>query len=157
MRKIVLLIVLFVSLVDGDVFKKGKFGLGLALGTGYSHETSYTLVGVSANYFVVDNLDIGVAYRGWLGGTPAKNEFSLSSNYYFPLSRKLRPYAGAFIRDTFVSGYDDYLSYGARGGISMVTRNSYISLGYVYEEYSRKVFGYEVSTSYPEIIFGLSF
>lgn len=49
-KKIVLFVVFFVSLVHGDVFTKGKFGIGLALGTSYSYETSYTLVGVSVNY-----------------------------------------------------------------------------------------------------------
>lgn len=157
MKKVLVGLVLLSSLVNADIFSKDKMQFGVSLGAGYSYGNSYTLVGLSGNYFVVDNLSVGLSYRGWLGATPMQNELALSTNYFLPISQKFRPYVGAFIRETFVDGYDDFESYGARGGVAMVTKNSYVSIGYAYEQFSSCTYNDECSTSYPEIVFGLSF
>ncbi|MEN8303756.1 MAG: hypothetical protein ABFQ64_06785, partial [Campylobacterota bacterium] len=69
-----------------------------------------------------------------------------------------------FVRETFVD-YDyiansSYESYGARGGLAMnISKNSYMSLGYVYEEYGdcTETIYRECSSSYPELVFSLAF
>ena len=156
-KKVFLSLCLVSSFLNSDVFEKGKLGVGVTLGTSQSYNNTYTIAGLSANYFVVDNLNVGIAYRGWFGGTPTKNELSLSTNYFIPLSEQFRPYIGLFVRETFVSdGFRDFESYGARGGLAFINENTYVSIGYAYEEYGNCLFG-ECSNSYPELIFGLSF
>jgi hypothetical protein len=152
------------SVVYGDLFSKGKTDIGLYLGASSSMNYTYTVVGVSGNYFIADNLSIGGMYRNWFGSGPTQNEISLFTNYYVPLDRKFRPYIGIFGRKTYVSSdkIDDFASYGARAGMSMTTsKNSYFSLGYAIEYYDNCVatglFSSECSRSYPELIFGLSF
>lgn len=157
MKKVLVGLVLLSSLVNADIFSKGKMNFGVSLGAGYSYGNNYTLLGLSGNYFVVENLSVGLAYRSWLGGTPMQNEVALSTNYYMPISEKFRPYVGAFVRETFVDGHDNFQSYGARGGVAMINKNSYFSVGYAYEQFSSCKFNNECSTSYPEFIFGLSF
>jgi len=157
-KKIVLSIAMLSSLLNADMFEKGKSNVGVSLGAGSSYNGTYTLVGVNANYFALDNLAVGVMYRGWFGVDPMRNELSLSTNYFIPVSEKFHPYLGAFVRETFVEGFDAYESYGARGGLAITTsKNSFVSFGYVYEEYSNCILDNECSSSYPEIIFGLSF
>ena len=157
MKKVLVGLVLLSSLVNADIFSKNRANFGVSLGAGYSYGNSYTLVGLSANYFLADNLSVGLSYRGWLGSTPTQNEIALSTNYYLPISQKFRPYVGAFIRETFVDGYDNFESVGARGGVAMISKNSYVSVGYAYEQFSACAYNDECSTSYPELIFGLSF
>ena len=155
-RKILILLVYLSVLLQADIYEKGKYNIGITAGYGSTFSGNYTLVGVGGNYFFMDNLSVGAAYRGWFGVDPMRNEISLSANYFIPLHQRIRPYVGAFARETFVSGYDDYTSFGARGGISVISENSYVSIGYAYEKYTNCLFG-ECSTSYPELVFGLSF
>lgn len=157
-KKCTLVLVLLVSsIASAEIFDKGKSNFGVSLGAGSSYNNTYTLLGVSGNYFVVDNLSVGASYRGWFGATPMQNELALSTSYFLPLSKKFRPYVGAFVRETFIEGYDNRESYGARGGVAMVTNNSYVSIGYAYEQYGSCLIKEECSTSYPELVFGLSF
>ena len=147
------------SSVSGDVFLKGKSNVGVSVGAASSYGETYTLVGITGNYFVIDNLSVSGYYRGWFGATPTQHELSLGTNYYMPLTRKFRPYGGVFFREHFVSGagYDDFFAYGVRGGVSMVnTNNTYLSVGYAYEVYGDCQFS-ECSNSYPELIAGFSF
>jgi len=156
-NKVLIILALLSSFANADIFSKNRASFGVSLGAGYSYGNTYTLVGLSGNYFVVDNLSIGVSYRGWFGATPMQNELALSTNYFIPVSQKFRPYLGAFVRETFVEGYDNYESYGARGGVAMINKNSYVSIGYAYEQFSSCRFNNECSSSYPELVFGLSF
>ena len=159
--KLFLLVFLFLStLSHADFFKKGNSSLGVVLGAGSSNGESYTVAGISADYFVLDGLSIGAGYRGWFGIDPTQNQLTVSSNYYIPVTKKFHPYIGGFVRETFVSGYEDYESYGARGGVAItMSSNSYMSFGYVYEEYGNceeTVFR-DCSSSYPELVFSLAF
>ncbi|MEA1982831.1 MAG: hypothetical protein U9N39_04735 [Campylobacterota bacterium] len=155
-RNILLALIVAGSLAQADIFKKGKSNFGVSLGTGSSYNNTYTLVGVSGNYFVIDNLSVGLSYRGWFGADPMQNELALATNYFISISKKFRPYVGAFVRETLIDGYDNRESYGVRGGVAMVTKNTFVSLGYAYEHYSTCI-KEECSISYPEIVFGLSF
>jgi len=160
-KKIILALVIMSSIVNADVFDKGRSSVGVVAGAGsYGHDT-YTIIGVSYDYYVMDGLSIGAGYRGWFGGSPTLNQLTIASSYYIPLSQKFRPYIGAFVRETFVDydkfGNENYESYGGRAGLAIVmSPTSYVSLGYVYEKYGNGIFG-DDSSSYPELVFSLAF
>ena len=160
MKLFLLVFLVFSTLSHADFFKKGDSGVGIVLGAGSSNGDSYSVVGVSADYFVLDGLSIGAGYRGWFGIDPSINQLTVSGNYYIPVTKKFHPYIGGFVRETFVSGEDDYESYGARGGIAItMSPNSYMSFGYIYEEYGNctETIFRECSNSYPELVFSLAF
>ncbi len=164
MKKIILTLIIMTSIVNADVFDKGRSSVGVVLGSSYAYGEQYTILGVGVDYFVADGFSVGAGYRGWFGGNPSINQLTIASSYYIPLSKKFRPYVGAFLRETFMN-YDeiddrDYLSYGARGGLAItMSPSSYVSLGYAYEEYADcKDRPYlDCSSSYPEIVFSLAF
>lgn len=157
--KLFLLLFLFFSMSHANFFKKGNSSLGIVLGAGSSNSESYTVIGVSGDYFILDGLSIGAGYRGWFGVDPNLNQLTFSSNYYIPLQYKFRPYIGAFVRETFVSSEDDYESYGARAGVSMsLSKNAYASFGWVGERFSNcDSDNFACSNSYPEVVFSLAF
>jgi len=161
-KKVLLGLALVSSLVHADFFVKGNRSVGVVVGSSSvsygRHTENYTILGVSADYFVIDNLSLGLGYRGWFGGTPSKNQFTVPVTYYIPVTEKFRPYAGAFVRETFVSdGFDNYESYGMRGGVTMaLSKSSYMGIGVVQEYYSGDTFS-DSSTTYPEFIFAFSF
>ncbi len=159
MKKIFLLLLLsFVTLNSAEIFMKSSSNVGVSVGAASSYGQDYMLVGISGSYFVVDNLSVDFYYRGWFNATPTQHELSIGSNYYIPLSRKFRPYAGLFTRQTIVIDRADYGTVGVRGGVALInTKNTYASFGYAYEQYFNCVSGRECSNSYPEIIFGVSF
>ena len=159
-KKIILSVLLFVSsIVSADVFEKGNTSIGIVAGTSYYYGEQYAVLGVSADYYLVDGLSIGAGYRGWFGGNPRLNQLTIGSSYYIPLSRKFHPYIGGFVRETFVSNDKNYESYGARGGLAIaMSPNSYMSFGYAYEEYGNcSDFLDNCSSSYPELVFSLAF
>ncbi len=156
MKKIIIAL-LITSALFGALFEKGSKNVGVTMGAGSFGNNNYTIIGVSASYFIVDNVMTGIEYRGWLGNDPSINEFSIPVTYMVPLHEKFRPYVGGFYRRTFMgSDFDDYNVYGARAGVSMVTSgNSYASFGWVQEYYDNN-YG-DSSNGYPEIAVGLSF
>ncbi len=159
-KKIILSLALVASMANADTFSKGNKNFGVVLGAGTSYGDNYTILGLSGDYFVIDNLSVGLGYRGWFGSGPNINQVTVASSYFIPLNKKFHPYVGAFVRETFTDDKDNYESYGARAGVAMnMSPNSYVSLGYAYEEYSECTEGRftECSNSYPEVVFSLSF
>lgn len=156
--KVLFFLLLMSTLLQAEVFNKGKSNVGVSLGAGTSLGHSYSIFGINANYFIIDNLNVGVYYRAWFGTAPSQNEISLATNYFFPVDAKFRPYAGVFVKNTFVSESSDFNSFGARAGVAFVaSKNSFVSLGYAYEQYGNCPIPKECSNSYPELIFALSF
>jgi len=156
---VVAMFLVFSAVVNADIFEKGKSNIGVSIGAANSLNQTYTIFGINASYFIVDNLAVGLRYRGWFGATPTQNEVAVDANYYIPLNQKFRPYVGAFVRQTFVNSdiIDDYASYGARGGLALtMSKNSFISVGYAIEYYDNCQVG-DCSTSYPEFVLGLAF
>ncbi|MEA1982892.1 MAG: hypothetical protein U9N39_05045 [Campylobacterota bacterium] len=80
-RNVLSILVLVSCIANADIFLKGKSNFGISVGAGSSYNNTYTIVGLSGNYFVVDNLSIGASYRGWFGATPMQNELALATNY----------------------------------------------------------------------------
>ncbi len=159
-KKIVLSLALTFSFADAGLFEKGDSTFGVVLGSGSSYNETYMILGVSGEYFAMDGLSIGVGYQGWFGANPVQNQLTASSSYYFMFHNKFHPYVGVFGRETFVKNYDDRTSYGGRAGLAVtMTPNTYISAGWAYEEYTSctETRFNDCSTSYPEIVFSLSF
>ena len=157
MKKIVLSILITSSLF-GALFEQGSKNVGITAGAGSSYGSNYTILGINASYFVIDNLMMGLEYRGWFGGDPMINELSVPLTYFVPIHEKFLPYVGAFYRRTFVdsSDIDSYNVYGGRIGVSVITsKNSYASFGWV-QEYYDSSYG-DSSNGYPEIAVGMSF
>jgi len=158
MKKIILLSIVLFSFVHADIFYQGNKNIGASVGAGHAYNNNYTIAGIYGNYFVIDNLSIGIGYKGWFGRSPSINEVLLEGTYYIPLKRNLHPYLGIFGRYTFISSEDDYQSYGAKAGLALTTsKNSYVGFAYVVEYYSECNRVNECSNSYPEVVFGFSF
>lgn len=163
MKKVLLALLLVCNVAYAELFEKNRVGLGVIVGSGSSVTRQgrqyYTIAGVSADYFIVDNLSVGFGYMGWFGATPTLNQITIPVTYYVPLDKKIRPYVGVFVRETFISdGYDDYESYGAKVGVAIaLSKESYLGFGVVQEFYSNDKYANESSNTYPEVIFAFSF
>jgi len=151
------------SICSADLFQEGNVGLGIVVGSGTATTSegtqNYTLAGVGVDYFIVDDMSVGLGYMGWFGASPSLNQVTVSSTYYLPADEKYHPYFGAFLRETFMSsGYEDYESYGAKVGLAVAfSKKSYLAIGIVQEFYANTHYGDESSTTYPEIVFAFSF
>ena len=144
-------------MIQADIFLRGGKNVGMSVGAGTNYGNTYTIVGVYGNYFVVDNLSLGLGYRGWFGASPTQNEILADATYFLPLSTKFHPYVGVLARQIFIEKYDDFQSYGAKAGVAItMSANSYLAVGYVVESYTNCIDG-SCSVSYPEFVFGVSF
>ncbi|MBD3800178.1 MAG: hypothetical protein IE886_01770 [Campylobacterales bacterium] len=157
MKKITLWLMATALLLQAGGFDRGSKSVAVTVGSGTGFDNTYTIVGISANYFAMKGLAVGAGYRGWFGGRPAMNEVDLPATYFLPLSATFRPYAGAFYRHTFISGdYDDYETLGARAGIAYAEGRVYLSIGWAEEWYSRSN-GDTIRRGYPELTAAISF
>jgi len=169
MLRVLSIIALTTALLYADPFAAGNKSLGITVGSGSisysggvfvtSRVENYYILGVSASYFIVDNLDIGLGYRGWFGGTPKIHQATIPVTYYMPTDSKFRPYLGAFYRYTNISSdlYDDYSSVGGRAGVAIVFRNGYAGFGWVQEVYLNTDSTSDSSSGYPEAVVGFTF
>lgn len=147
------------------LFVQGSKNFGATLGSGSLNfgfkNQNYVIAGISTSYFVLDNVELGIGYRGWFGGDPTLNQLTVPVTYYVPLKSKFRPYVGVFGRKTWSSDsskIDDYNSYGGRVGAAMVTsRNSYVAAGWVQEYYDNCSRFKDCSNGYAEFTFGIGF
>jgi outer membrane protein W len=146
----------------GGMFSVGHKNFGLTVGQDSAYGNEYTVLGVSANYFIVDNLSFGASYSQWLGNDPSIGQVTVPATYYIPLSSPFRPYVGGFYSHTFMgddgqgNSYNDYDSYGGRVGVSMMTSgSSYVSVGWVQEVSDNGT--NSQSRGYPEFSGGISF
>ncbi len=169
MKKIFLLLFAVSSLAFADPFAKGNKSVGITVGSGsvsYSGGTlvgssveNYFIVGVNADFFVAENLAVGLGYRGWFGGTPTINQATVPVTYYIPTNSKFRPYAGAFYRYTYISDdqYDNYSSVGGRAGVAILFQNGYAGFGWVQEYRVDSDNQSDDTSGYPEAVIGFSF
>ncbi len=158
MKKTILMLLATSTIYAGGAFSVGTKNVRVIAGTDNSFGNSYTVLGVNANYFVVDNLSVGATYQTYLGGTPSINQITIPVTYHLALEgMPFVPYLGAFYSKTFIEApYDDYDIYGGRIGASMMTsNNSYISVGWVQEIDSSS--NSISKRGYPEISGGISF
>ena len=158
MKKTILMLLATSTIYAGGAFSVGSKNVRVIASTDSSFGNTYTVLGLNANYFVVDNLSLGASYQTYLGGTPSINQVTVPATYYVPLEgMPIIPYIGGFYSKTFIEApYDDYDIYGGRIGASMQTsQNSYVSFGWVQELASSSD---NISKrGYPEMSAGISF
>ncbi len=157
MKKIIAISLLTSAMYAGGLFSVGHKNFGFSVGSSSGYGNTYTVAGANVNYFVTDNISIGVGYRGWFGNEPKINEVSIPITLYAPMGA-YNPYIGAVFNHTMIDDpYKDYSVYGGRLGVAMQTgSNSFMSVGWVHE-YRENDLGEITSKGYPEINAGFSF
>jgi len=171
-----LLILLFLSAASHSVnaatvgsggvstaFSANSTTVGVVLGSGSAFNDDYFILGVGVGYYVVDGLELGIDAQHWFSGDPSITKVSPQIRYVFTQPKTIKPYLGAFWRRTFYGDYngidlDDQDSFGYRAGAYFSSDNRvYIGAGIVYEEYTDCPSSTDCSTTYPEILFTVSF
>ena len=141
-------------------FSKGRTHFVFTAGTGYAFDESYLVVGLGANYYVVDGLNVGLHWEYWTGSDPKMSKLTPSIQYVFHQMNPVKPYVGAFYRRTYLERLEDLDSFGARAGVYLQAgRNSYIGAGLVYESYVDCETGIyrKCDSTYGEISFTIAF
>lgn len=139
-------------------FSKGSTSVGVVLGSGSSFNDDYIILGVGVGYYVLPGLEIGIDLQHWFSGDPSISKVSPQVRYVFTQAKTVKPYVGAFYRRTFIEDLEDADSYGYRAGAYFSSNNRvYIGGGIVYEEYTDCSRFIDCSTTYPEILFTVSF
>ena len=141
-------------------FRKGAVRLTLLLGTGYTTDETYLIVGGGLGYFLVDGLGVGLDYEAWIFGSPVMHRVSPEVRYILHFVPTAKPYIGGFYRHTFVNDYDDLNYLGARAGLIIAPERSrvYFGAGAVYEhllECNDNAF-VDCDNVYPEVMVGVS-
>ena len=144
-------------------FSKNSTSVGVILGSGSAFNDNYIILGVGVGYYVLQGLEIGLDVQHWFSGDPSITKVSPQIRYVFTQPKVIKPYVGAFYRRTYFGDFkgiaiDDQDSFGYRAGAYFSTNNRlYIGGGIVYEEYKDCDPSYDCSTTYPEILFTVSF
>jgi len=144
-------------------FSKNSTSLGVVIGSGSAFNDNYMILGLGVGYYVTKGLELGVDLQHWISGEPTITKLSPQIRYVFTQPQVVKPYVGAFYRRTYYGDYkgidlDDQDSFGYRAGAYFSTNNRvYIGGGVVYEEFKNCSIFTECSTTYPEILFTVSF
>jgi hypothetical protein len=144
-------------------FSKNSTSVGVVLGSGSAFNDNYIILGAGVGYYVLNGLEIGIDVQHWFSGDPSITKVSPQIRYVFTQPKVVKPYVGAFYRRTYFGDFngidiDDQDSFGYRAGAFFSTNNRvYIGGGIVYEEYRDCDPSYDCSTTYPELIFTVSF
>jgi hypothetical protein len=149
-----------ISDTNAGPFEKGGSRASVVVGSGYTLDESYVILGIGAGYFVLDGLELGLDGQAWLGGDPGIYKLIPKATYIFPMGSRLRPYAGAFYSRIFIDGFDDQDTAGARGGVYFTSDEKwFIGVGAVYESYlnCNEDLVSSCDDVYPEISFSVSF
>jgi hypothetical protein len=147
----------------GTAFSKNSTSVGVVLGSGSAFNDNYVILGLGLGYYVVKGLELGIDLQHWFSGEPSITKVSPQIRYVFTQPKVIKPYIGAFYRRTYYGSYrgidlDDQDSYGYRAGAYFSTDNRvYIGGGVVYEEYKDCSLFTDCSSTYPEILFTVSF
>jgi len=144
-------------------FSKNSTSVGVVLGSGSYGSENYIILGVGVGYYVVNGLEIGIDLQHWFSGDPSITKVSPQIRYVFTQPKVVKPYVGAFYRRTYFGDFKgidipDQDSFGYRAGAYFTTNDRvYIGGGIVYEEYTDCGRLLECSSTYPEILFTVSF
>lgn len=149
----------------GTAFTKGSTSFGAVIGTGSTFDENYFILGAGFGYYIMNGLEVGIDAQYWVSGEPSITKVTPKVTYVFPKVGSINPYAGAFYRRTFYGSGDingasieDQNSYGYRAGAYLNTDNQvYIGGGIVHEKYMDCSPLLDCSSTYPEIIFTVSF
>ena len=144
----------------GTSFGQGRATLSVFGGSGSAFSQSYFVLGVGANYYVIQGLGLGLNFESWLGNTPGIYKLTPNVQYVFTLIPSVQPYVGVFYRRVFVDDLSDLNSVGTRVGAYLpVGPNTHFGLGGVYEKYldCNQSSYHSCDDFYPEISFTVSF
>lgn len=157
--KLVLLttLLLLSNLAHAATLSASSKSVGIKLSSASIGSESYTIVGASINYFVVDNLSIGAGYEYWFSGSPSVSKLSLDSTYYIPLSEQFKPYAGLLYSRYFLENIDDVDAYGYRAGIAYINSPMLLSAGIRQEKYTSDDVYFSDDDPTAELVIGFAF
>ena len=144
----------------GTSFGQGRTQLSVFGGGGSAFSQSYFVLGVGANYYLLQGLGLGLNFESWFGNTPGIYKLTPSVQYVFTLIPSVQPYVGVFYRRVFIENFSDLNSVGVRGGAYLpVGPNMHLGLGGVYESYldCNQSTYHSCDELYPEISFTISF
>ena len=144
----------------GASFGQGRASLSVFGGSGSAFSQSYFVLGVGANYYVVQGLGLGLNFESWLGNTPGIYKLTPNVQYVFTQNPSVQPYVGVFYRRVFIDDLSDLNSVGARAGAYLpVGPNTHFGLGGVYEKSldCNKSSYHTCEDFYPEISFTVGF
>lgn len=117
-------------------FSKGSTHFIVSGGTGYAFDETYFVLGLGANYYLMDGLSAGLQLESWSGSSPGMTKITPSLQYVFHKVPHVKPYLGAFYRRTYFDNLPDLDSAGGRAGAYFQAgRNMFIGAGVVYESY----------------------
>ena len=155
-----ILLCCLISTAYAGPFEKGSSRVSFVVGSGYTLNESYVILGLGAGYFVANGLELGLDGQAWVGGDPDIYKLKPHATYIVPIQSRIRPYAGVFYSRIFIDGYDDQDTAGARGGVYFTSNQKwFMGVGAVYESYlncDKDVYS-SCDDVYPEITFSVSF
>lgn len=144
-------------------FSKDSASMGVVVGSGSAFDDDYMILGLGAGYYVINGLEIGIDAQYWISGEPSITKVTPKMTYVFTQPKDIRPYLGVFYRKTFYGddddvSIDDQNSYGYRVGAYLNSNDDvYIGGGLVHEKHIDCNPLIDCSTTYPEVIFAISF
>jgi len=142
---------------EPGAFAKGRKRVGFYGGAGTTLDQTYFILGAGAGYYLADGLEVGLDFEGWLFEDPTITKLTPQIRYVFWQPAKLKPYVGAFWRQTWISGaFSDYSSWGGRAGVAYASGRNYVALGVVHERFDEDMFA-DSSATYPEFAIWISF
>ncbi len=139
-------------------FSKGTINIGIMAGAGSTLNRRYTVLGISAGYYITEGLETGIDAQHWFSSGPSITKVSPQIRYVFTQPKLVKPYLGAFYRRIFVDSdtVKHLNSYGYRAGAYTSVKNkTALGGGIVYERYSNCQT--DCSNTYPEILFSIRF
>lgn len=138
-------------------FARGKVRGGIYGGAGSTLGNTYMILGGGLGYYLYDGLEVGADFEGWILQSPTIWKLSPQIRYTVWQLGALRPYVGAFWRRTWVGEpYDDFNSWGGRGGVVYAKGRGFAGAGMVYERFEDDVAG-DSGIWYPEVSFSVYF
>lgn len=156
MKTLILLVMMWMTL-NAEIFSQGRASLGIKLGSVSVSNENYTVAGFSGNYFVIDDISVGLGYERWFSGSPSIQKISAESSYFIPVDEKVRPYVGLLYRHIYVSNADNINAYGYRAGLAIVNQNLLVSGGIVQERYESRTAIFDKTHTYAEVVVSFFF
>jgi hypothetical protein len=141
-------------------FSAGTARIAIAFGGAVAFDQNYSVFGIGGGYFIADGVEVGLDAEEWSGNSPRVEQVSPQVRVVLSTEASVKPYLGAFYRRTFIQGYGDHDTIGARAGLYFLTgRRAYFGAGLAEEVHlncDRTVYS-SCSETYPELLFAVIF
>ncbi len=143
-----------------DPFTAGSARLSLAFGGATAFNQDYSVFGIGGGYFVADGIEAGLDAEEWSGNSPRIVQVSPQVRVVLSPVGTFKPYLGAFYRRTFIDGYRDLNTVGARvGAYFLMGTGFYFGAGLAADMHlncDRTVYS-SCGEAYPELLFAVTF